>query len=355
MRTLIVGATLAAASLSTAISSAQTDPSAEDVFARAFAAKPAEFLNRLHELQALQRQDAQASCVEAYLFSALRRLTPGQWRDCLGVAKAIASAPPYLKQVCASQSDAAKCQSALEPPGYRTTDIVLTPNVNTVALQQDAEGSTELVPIFDRKLETQDHILVNAPSTECELAIHTSSVSITVNRCTDLHLTHEKDADVLQLALVLPPEPTPAASIPTTKAAETAQQGNDVSSHSGQGAPKEPKAEQHSQTWLISSYVTGGLAVASLVTSAAFALHANSKYSDSEKAGHCTSSGCDDTGYGLRTEAFSSAHAATGFFVAGAVLAGASVTLFVIDRKQRAHIESSFNGTTFSVGVRGEL
>jgi hypothetical protein len=349
---LSFSAIVATATLSGSVCKARTPASPNDVYEQSFEAEPAHFLERLHDLEALPQQDEKTHCVEAYLLSGLKRLPAGQWRACLGVATTISSAPRYLKQVCASEADAEKCRVALEPDGYRATRVVLTPDVNVVALPEASEGGANLLTIFDRKLENAAQIVVNAPKTECELAVYTSYASVTVNRCSAS--TPEQGGEALLLAGVLPtkpPEPKPDVN--------TGQQGNQQADQQGSqraaDVPPQTKAKPESPTLRISSYVTAGLAAACFVASGAFTAHAVSKYHDSEQAGHCTSQGCDDQGYALRTDAFSSAHAATGFVVAGAVLAGASVTLFVLDRRQRAHVEGAYNGNALTLGVRGEL
>jgi hypothetical protein len=310
-------ATFAATSLSGNVCKAQTEATPEDVYARSFAAAPPELLDRLHELDALPQQDAKSDCVEAYVLSALRRLEPQQWRACLGVAPTIASAPDYLKQVCASEAAAETCRSALEPEGYHTTELILTSEVNTIALQEASEGSTELVRIFDRKLENAERIVVNAPSTECELAVYTSRSSITVNRCAGSYLTHEKDGDVLQLALVLPPEPTPAPPIPAPPTPTPP-------------TPAPPTPAPHgapAQTQRIAGVAVAGAGVVAMGIGVGLGFAAKSSYDGAA----CEGSVCEnEAAKQERDSARQQGNVATGIFVAGAALAVGGGVLWLL-------------------------
>jgi hypothetical protein len=98
----------------------------------------------------------------------------------------------------------------------------------------------------------------------------------------------------------------------------------------------------------------------SLGAGTAFALRATSKDNQSNANGHCDSGGCDDEGLELREDALSSARIATGLFVAGGVLGGAALTVYLVSSNSKSAAKPpaltvGYSGRSLGVAMRGSF
>jgi hypothetical protein len=94
-------------------------------------------------------------------------------------------------------------------------------------------------------------------------------------------------------------------------------------------APVTTETESSWTPWHTAGVVVGAVGVSGLVAGGVLGAVAIGKKSASDD--HCDETGCDGEGLELRSDGLAAAHASTGLFIAGSVLVGAALVVFVTD------------------------
>jgi hypothetical protein len=114
----------------------------------------------------------------------------------------------------------------------------------------------------------------------------------------------------------------------------------------GEGAPR---------SWQLPvGIAAAGVGLAAIGVGSALGILAIDRKNASNTAGHCDATGCDDTGFALRTEALALGNGATAAFVVGGLLLAGGVVLAVLAPRRPGPAKAAptlrFTGTGLSLG-----